>query len=209
MLTVCIVEDREDIRGRLVRRVAEMPLVRVLGDFGSGAEALEHLPRLRPDLTILDIGLPDVRGTEVLERLLRDGFEGAFVMFTVFDHDEELFRALELGAGGYILKHEGASGVVEAVDEFRRGGAPMSRRVAQRVLRSFRGERPGRRTKRLEALTPQQHAILELLSEGLLNKEIGARLGLTEATVKQHNVRIYRKLSVNNRAEAIRLFLTA
>ena len=209
MLTVAVVEDQEDIRTRLVRRLGEVSGVEVLGACRTGEEALLELPRWRPALTILDIGLPDRRGTEVMARLLDAEYAGAFIAFTVFEDDDELFHALELGAVGYILKSDGVAGVIRAIEEFRRGGAPMSRCIAQRVLRSFRVERPVRLSAKLEDLTPQQNAILELLSQGLLNKEIAARLNFTEATIKQYNVHIYRKLSVNNRAEAIRLYLTS
>ena len=209
MLTVCIVEDQSAIRERVGKRLAGMAMVEVLGTFDSGPAALEGLPRLRPALTIMDIGLPGMTGTEVVARLYAEEYAGDFVMFTVFEHDDHLFRALELGASGYILKGEGASGVERAVEEYRRGGAPMSRAIAQRVLASFRQPPEVRLSAKLEDLTPQQNKVLHLVAEGLLNKEIADRLGVTEATVKQHNVRIYRKLAVNNRAEAIRAYLSA
>lgn len=208
MLTVCIVEDQAPIRERISRRLAGMSMVEVLGAFDSGTAALEGLPRLRPALTIMDIGLPGMSGTEVVARLYAAEYPGDFVMFTVFEHDDHLFRALELGAAGYLLKGDGAAGVERAVDEYRRGGAPMSRAIAQRVLESFRRPPQVRLTAKLEELTPQQNRVLELIAEGLLNKEIADRLDVTEATIKQHNVRIYRKLAVNNRAEAIRAYLS-
>ncbi len=208
MLTVCIVEDQVAIRERIGARVAAMPMVRLLGTFASAEEALAGLPTLAPDLTILDIGLPGMSGTEALARLVAGGYGGGVIMFTVFEEDEHLFRALELGASGYLLKDEGPAGVQRAIEEFRDGGAPMSPRIAQRVLRSFRDSRVVGLSAKLAELTEQQYAILELLAEGLLNKEIADRLGLAEGSIKQHNFRIYRKLSVNNRAEAIRLYLT-
>ena len=208
MMKVCLVEDQQAIRERVSRQVTAIPMVTLAGVYASAEEALAGLPVVRPDLTIFDIGLPGMSGTEALARLVADGFEGGVIMFTVFDEDEHLFRALQLGAVGYILKDEGPVGVQRAIEEFRRGGAPMSPQIAQRVLRSFRDERMSRLSAKLATLTEQQLAILELLAEGLLNKEIADRLGLAEGSIKQHNFRIYRKLSVNNRVEAIRLYLS-
>ena len=204
---MCIVEDQEQIRTRVAGRVAAMPMVRVAGTFATGEDALAGLPDLAPELTILDIGLPGLSGAEVLARLVEGGFGGDVIMFTVFDTDEHLFGALELGARGYILKEDGPGGVAAAVEEYRRGGAPMSAAVARRVLASFRDERRVGLAVKREGLTEQQGRILELMAEGLLNKEIADRLGLTEGTIKQHNYRIYRKLSVNNRVEALRVYL--
>jgi len=180
-----------------------MTLVRVLGAYSTGDEAFENLPQVKPKLTIMDIGLPGMTGTEVVARLTADGYEGDFIMYTVFDHDKHLFRALEIGAKGYILKEEGPAGVEAAVDEYRRDGAPMSRAIARRVIQSFNQKRPIRLSANFEDLTAQENTILELLSQGLQNKEIASKLAIKEGTVKQHNVRIYRKLSVNNRSEAM------
>lgn len=206
MLTVCIVEDTDRIRERVGARVAAMPMVEVLGTFTNGEDALKGLPRLGPQLTVMDIGLPGLTGTQTLARLVDEGFGGDAIMFTVFDTDDDLFGALELGARGYILKEEGPAGVARAIEEYRRGGAPMSPAIARRVLSTFREPVRVGLSAKLDALSPVQLRILEAIAEGLLNKEIAARLGLTEGTIKQHNYRIYRKLSVQNRAEAVRLY---
>ena len=206
MLTVCIVEDQRDIRGVLSAHLERARDIRFLGAFASAEEALVGLPRLRPEVTIMDIGLPGMSGTACIARLSEGGYVGDFLMFTVFEHDEHLFGALELGAVGYVLKSEGAAGVERALEEYRRGGAPMTRRIARRVLERFRV--PARPAHDFAALSPQENTVLELVAEGLLNKEIAARLAIAEATVKRHNVNIYRKLSVNNRAEAVRAYLT-
>ena len=206
-LTVCIVEDQRDIRTALVSHLETLADLRVLGAFASAEEALVGLPRLRPEVTVMDIGLPGLSGTACIARLTEDGYRGDFLMFTVFEHDEHLFGALELGAVGYILKSEGAGGVERGLEEYRRGGAPMTRRIARRVLERFRAPAKAPRQD-FAALSPQENTVLELVADGLLNKEIAARLEIAEATVKRHNVNIYRKLSVNNRAEAVRAYLT-
>lgn len=208
MLTVCIIEDQKVIRERVSAHIDNLPLVKVLQTFESAERALEVLPVLKPQLTIMDIGLPGMTGTEALARLTSTNFQGDVIMFTIYDDADHLFRALELGAVGYVLKEDGIRGIERAIDEYRRGGGPMSRGIALRVLKSFSEKSILGRSPKLEMLTLQQETILKLLSEGLLNKEIASKLGLTEGTIKQHNIRIYRKLSVNNRAEAIRLYLT-
>jgi len=147
-------------------------------------------------------------GTELLARLVDQGFSGDVIMFTVFDHDEHLFRALELGAIGYVLKEERVAGIQRAIAEYQSGGAPMSPSIAKRILQSFNKSKAIGLSAKLETLTEQQLNIIRLLADGLLNKEIGDRLGLKEGSIKQHNHRIYRKLSVNNRAEAVKLYLT-
>jgi len=206
MLTICIVEDTGSIRKRLAARVEAMKDVSLLATYANAEEAFIGLQRLRPSLTILDIGLPKMTGTELLAKLLAEGYSGDFIMFTVFDHDEHLFRALELGASGYVLKEERAAGVQAAIENYRAGGAPMSPAIAKRVLQSF--QKPQRLSEtRVETLTERQNEILHLVANGLLNKEIAERLKLTEGTVKQHIHRIYQKMSVNNRAEAVRLYL--
>ena len=208
MLTVCIVEDQRDIREALALVVEAAAGLRLLGTFSNGEDALRGLPRLAPALTVMDIGLPEMSGTACIAHLADGNYRGDFLMFTVFEHDEHLFGALELGARGYILKGEGPGGVLAAIEEYRAGGAPMSRPIAQRVLDSFSVRTRRVRPLAFEALTPQENTVLELVADGLLNKEVAARLAIAEATVKRHNVNIYRKLSVNNRAEAVRAYLT-
>jgi DNA-binding NarL/FixJ family response regulator len=207
MLTLSIVEDTDAIRERLVRQVERMPDVELVSTYRTGIEAYDGLLHTQPNLVIMDIGLPGMSGTELLARLAAKDFIGDALMFTVFDHEEKLFLALKLGAKGYILKEEGATGVAAAIEEYRRGGAPMSRSIAQKVLNSFAQTRDAKASSKIEDLTEQQTKILKLMADGLLNKEVAIKLGLTEGAIKQHNNRIYRKLSVNNRVEAIRLFL--
>jgi len=208
MLSVCIVEDTKSISKRVSARLDAMSNVSVLTTYENAEDALEGLLRLRPQLTIMDIGLPKMSGTELLARLVDKGFDGDVIMFTVFDHDEHLFRALELGAIGYVLKEDRASGVQHAVEVYVKGGAPMSPSIAKRVLQTFSRPKTVGLSAKLETLTEQQLKIIRLLAEGLVNKEIADRLELTEGSIKQHIHRIYRKLCVNNRAEAVKLYLT-
>ncbi|HQU60888.1 MAG TPA: response regulator transcription factor, partial [Saprospiraceae bacterium] len=167
-----------------------------------------HLPQQRPDLVLMDIGLPKMNGVECMIRVKLQAPEVDFLMFTVFDNDEYVFEALKAGAVGYVLKSERATGALRAIEEYAQGGAPMSRDIARKVLSSFHTHNK-KAGEGFENLTPQQLLILEQLSQGLLNKEIADRLGISEGTVKQHNYAIYKKLQVNNRTEAVQKYLSS
>ena len=206
MIRLSIVEDRTDIRQSLCRALERQPGINCISNYASAEAALKGLPKDQPSLVLMDIGLPKMTGTECMIQLQQLGLQADFLMFTVFESDAHLFTALEAGAVGYVLKREGSSGVIRAIQEYQLGGAPMSRTIARRVLRSFGNSAP--LTDAQELLTPQQYRVLQLLAKGLLNKEIGMRLQISERTVKQHNVAIYRKLKVQNRAEAVRYYLT-
>jgi len=171
MISISIVEDNEVIRERLERRVTEMPEISMVSAYPTGELALEGFTVNPPDIAIMDIGLPGMSGTELLARLVDTGFEGNTLMFTVFDNDEHLFKALQLGAAGYILKEEGPEGVVAAIEEHLKGGSPMSRSIAHKVLQSFRQKNHFGYSAKLGELTKQQYRILDLMAEGLLNKE--------------------------------------
>lgn len=155
----------------------------------------------------MDIGLPGMSGLECMAKLKARGLTGAFLMFTVFDHDEYLFEAFKLGASGYIIKGDGEEGLQAAIQDWKAGGAPMSRTIAQRVVQSFQQGSQLPPKPALEVLSDRERDILDLIAEGLLNKEIADRLNIAGGTVKQHNYNIYRKLNVNNRVEAIRKYL--
>jgi len=201
---ISVVEDQSEVRRSLVKRIDRTEGLICISDFENAEDALLKLPAQRPDLVLMDIGLPKMNGVECMIRLKLEAPEMDFLMFTVFDNDEYVFDALKAGAAGYVLKSERTTGAIRAIQEYQEGGAPMSRDIARKVLQSFH-EKP---KKKFEQLTPKQKQILEQLSQGLLNKEIASRLGITEGTVKQHNYTIYKKLQVNNRTEAVQKYLS-
>ena len=205
MLSVCIVEDQAPVRKRIRAMIEKQSGSKCLGDFSTGEAALEALPELLPDVTIMDVSLPGMSGIDCMARLAAEGYDGDFIILTTRDTDDILFRALELGARGYLLKEKGLKGVAAALEEYRLGGAPMSRQIAQRVLNSFRKTADGR-GEGLAGLTKQQRIVLELVAQGRTNKEIARKLDIAESTVKQHNFRIYRRLKVTTRGEAVRFY---
>ena len=206
MIKISIVEDQPDIRKSLVRNITRTEGLICLSDYGTAEEALINLPLDQPDLVLMDIGLPKMSGIECMIRIALKDIKIDFLMFTVSEHDEEVFEALKAGAIGYVLKEDGQMGPIKAIKEYQAGGAPMSRNIAKKVLQSFKTQKNAS-SKSFENLTEQQFIILQLLAEGLLNKEIADRLDITERTVKQHNNAIYKKLQVNNRTEAVLRYL--
>ena len=208
---VAIVEDNAGICEQLTRVIARDPnLVAVCTCRNAGAAFL-RIPSAQPDVIIMDIHLPDGSGIDCTARLKRQLPETQIIMFTVSDETDQIVKALEAGASGYILKDTAPTEILAAIRDVLTHGAPMSREVARKLIESFR--RPSTPAagssvvSSVEPLTPREVEILQLLAEGLLYKEIGARLSITIDTVSSHLKSIYRKLHVRSRTEAVTKFL--
>jgi len=152
----------------------------------------------------MDINLPGINGVEAV-RTLKERFPQInFLMCTVFEDDESIFQALRAGAGGYILKNNSPLKILEAIKEVHEGGAPMSAAIAKRVINSFYGiPKPAISTH--SSLSEREMEVLQLLSQGLLYKEAASRLGLSVETIRSHCHKIYEKLHVNSKLEAINI----
>ncbi len=204
-IRVSIVEDDALIRETLRSLFILEPGVEPFTVHSTAEDALLRLHERCPDVVIMDINLPGQSGIDCV-RQLRDRCTGTqFLMYTVHDDDQRVFEALKAGANGYILKSAKPDEILDAVRELNAGGAPMSAHVARRVVAQLRT--PGERsTGDLEILSDREREVLQLLAQGLLYKEIGDRLGITVGTIKQHIHRIYEKLHVQNRTEAVNRF---
>jgi DNA-binding NarL/FixJ family response regulator len=172
------------------------------------AEAVAALPAARPDVVIVDVNLPDGTGVDCVRRLATVMPETEFVMLTIYQDAEILFEALAAGAHGYLIKPVRADELVEAIRDVVAGGAPLSNVVARRIVRSF--ERPAAPSLRHEPppdrmgeLSARERDVLELLSTGLLYKEIAVELGISLNTVMTYMRRIYKKLHVTSRHYAV------
>lgn len=200
-LTVAIVEDRRELRESLAVLIGGSPGFRLTGAFRSMEEALPALQRETPRVALLDIGLPGMSGIEGARLLKQRHPELVVLTLTVFDDDDNIFDALCAGASGYLLKDTPPARLLDGLREAATGGAPMSPGVAQRVLALFRSVRPPERED--YALTPHEQRLLGLLVEGHSYKSAAAALGVSVNTVAFHVKRVYDKLQVHSKSEAV------
>ena len=198
-IKVAIVEDNAGICEELQHVLTSAKDLACVGVCCNGEDALETLPKVVPDVIIMDIHLPDITGIVCTGRLKRVLPETQILMFTIQDDIDQIVKALEAGASGYLLKDAAPPEILAAVRDVHNHGAPMSRDVARKLVATF--HQPARGTD--ERLTPRESEILTLLGEGLLYKEIGDRLAIKLDTVRTHVRSIYRKLHVRSRTQAL------
>jgi len=200
-ISLAIVEDLDEVREGLKQFISLNPEFKVLDTFKTAEEALYDLPRLRPDIVIMDINLPGMNGIDCIKEVKNKIPGTQFMMFTVYENDEKVFEALKAGASGYLLKNTGLVQMIEALQELHHGGSPMSANIARKLVTVFRQQ--GGDAVPLHTLSNRENEILQLLSKGLLYKEIADQLSISTSTVRQHIHKIYDKLHVQNRTEAI------
>lgn len=200
-ISLAIVEDLDEVRDGLQQFIALNSEFTVLDTFKTAEEALHDLPLLRPDIVIMDINLPGINGIDCIREVKSKTPKTQFMMFTVYENDEKVFEALKAGASGYLLKNTGLLQLVEALKELHNGGSPMSANIARKLVTMFREKE--RELDNVESLSLRENEILQWLSHGLLYKEIAVQLSISVSTVRQHIHKIYEKLHVQNRTEAI------
>src|SRR4051812_32732258 len=203
MTTVGIVEDDPGLGSGLRRIVEGTPDCSCAGVWRTGEEALAKVPAFRPHVVLMDIHLPGISGIETTARLKAELPELLVIMVTVYRDHDKIFDALKAGACGYLLKRSSPAEVRQAILAVRQGGAPMSAEIARRVVEAFHRPRQAASGAQEEInLSKRETEILDLLTQGLANKEIADRLGLSTETVRVHLKRIYDKLHVHSRTEA-------
>ncbi|RAY14274.1 DNA-binding response regulator [Actinomadura craniellae] len=207
MIRVLVVDDQTIVRAGFAALLAAQPDITVVGEAGDGLAAVELARRHTPDVVVMDIRMPGMDGIEAARRILgRPGAEGVRVLvLTTFDVDEYVFEALAVGASGFLLKDATADELVSAVRVVARGDALLSPQVTGRLVREFtrqRRHRP-RPPAELETLTARENEVLVLIAAGLSNAEIAARLVVSEHTVKTHVARVFTKLGLRDRAQAV------
>jgi DNA-binding NarL/FixJ family response regulator len=203
-INVAVVEDVQEIRESLQELVAGMPGFHCVGTYATAEAAIADIPVIKPNIVLMDINLPGMNGIEAV-RQLKESFPGiSFLICTVFDDDENIFLALRAGASGYIVKNNAPRKILEAIKEVHEGGAPMSASIAKRVISSFHNV-PKEVIPKHTALSEREMEVLQLLSQGLLYKEAANRLGLSVETIRSHCQKIYEKLQVNTKLEAINI----
>ena len=205
IIKVAIVEDDIRFRKSLRRVIESKPGLTCVAEYGTGAEAIEHIPHDLPEVVLMDLNLPDCSGADVAAHLKSQLPDISVVILTVYNDADHIFKALRAGASGYLLKQATAGEILEAIADAHRGGAPMTSEIARLVVRSFR-EVP-MTPSGTGQLSARELEILALLSEGLANKEIADRLKISFATVRTHLMHIYEKLHVRCRTEAAAKYL--
>jgi DNA-binding NarL/FixJ family response regulator len=205
MIRVALVDDQAMVRAGLARILSPTDGFEVVAECGDGLEAVEEVPAARPDVTLMDIRMPQLDGIASTAQLRELPDPAPILMLTTFGEDAMLWGAIEAGAAGFVLKDSSAEDLITAVRSVAGGGAWFDPAVAPRVLDRYRRvvAPAARDVERLELLTNREHAVLRLMARGATNAEIASSLHVAEATVKTHVGRIFSKLDVRDRAAAI------
>lgn len=206
-ISVAIVEDNNDIRNALEQIIDMADGYTLAGSCVNGEEAIINIPHLKPKIVLMDINLGGISGIDVVRVLKEEHPEILFMMCTVYEEDEKIFEALNAGASGYVLKKTAPDKLLDAIKELYEGGAPMSSQIARKVVTTFQNKTVASASNEtLGLLSRREKEILEMLSKGLLYKEIAEQLGISSETVRKHVYHIYEKLHVGTRIEAVNKF---
>lgn len=205
MTTVAIVEDNAAVSNSLKKVLAESSECECVCICANAEDALKVVPKHEPDVVIMDIELPEMSGIECTDKLKRLLPETQILILTVYKNSDLIFKALEAGASGYLLKRSTPDEILSALREVKEGGAPMSGEIARKVVQYFR--KPIAPNPEIQSLTKREEEILSFLAEGYTSKEIGDKLSITYDTVCSHLRHIYDKLHVRSRTQAVIKYL--
>ena len=204
-ITVSIVEDNDQLRETLARVLGRAGNFECVGRHATAEAALEQLPAERPNVVIMDINLPGMNGVECVRRLKQLLPGTQVMMLTAYEDTENIFNALAAGANGYLLKRTPRAELLDAIRDVHRGGSPMTTHIARKVVQSF--QQSAASSQQTEDLSPREREVLDCLAQGFLYKEIADKLGISYETVHTYIRRIYEKLQVRTRTEAVAKFL--
>jgi DNA-binding NarL/FixJ family response regulator len=205
-ITISVVEDNAELRESLVRFLSGSPGFRLVSAYPDAEQALAQLPKEKPAVVLMDINLPRMNGIECVRRLKEQMPQVLVVMLTVYEDSQQIFQALAAGACGYLVKRVQPDELLQALHEVHRGGSPMSSHIARKVVLSFQenSQKPQRET---DCLSPREQEVLDHLARGLSYKQIADQLGLSIDSVRTYIRRIYEKLHVRSRTEAVVKYL--
>lgn len=209
-IRILVVEDSALVREgiRTVLATAGDPPLQIVGEAGTNAEAVAACARLKPDVVLLDIRLPDGSGFTACRGMLQHHPALRVLVLTSHSNDSFVYEAVNAGAHGYLMKEIDPAGLIQAVRDVAAGRSILAPDVTERVLQLLRGGSDGSRTgDDLAALSPQEHRVLALVAEGLTNKQVGQQLNLSENTVKNYLINVFEKLQVKRRAQAAALYV--
>ncbi len=199
--SVLIVDDQALFRSGLARLLNEDRRIKVVGEAGDAAEALELVAELEPDVVLMDLKMPGLSGIEATSMILKRYPNTKVLILTTFEVEPYLVDALAAGARGYVLKHSSSEAIASSVITVRDGEQVFSDAVATRLLQMLVA--PGKRGGVYDGLTGREIEILKLLAAGLANKQIATTLGISEKTVRNHVSNLYEKLHIYDRSQAV------
>jgi DNA-binding NarL/FixJ family response regulator len=201
-IAVSIVEDDVSLRSIYAGWIEEADGFTLVSQYDDGQEAHEGIPADMPDVVLTDINLPGLNGVECVRSLKNKLPQIQFIMITVYEDSNRIFKALEAGATGYLLKNTPREQLLSSLREVHQGGSPMSSGIARKVVQCFRQTSPSDPENELSQLSKREEEVLDLLAQGYLCKEIANKLGISNNTVDTYRRRIYEKLHVHSRSQA-------
>jgi DNA-binding NarL/FixJ family response regulator len=205
-IKVAIVDDDEGIRTGLAALIRRAPNLKLAGDYANAETALKEIPRHPPDVVLMDINLPGMKGVECVRQLKAAMPVVQFLMLTVYEDSDSLFNSLKAGASGYLLKRTASARLLEAIRDVHAGGSPMTPQLARRVVQFFAHPADGASSS-LAGLTPGEKEFLNQLANGYAYKEIADRMKISIDTVRSYVRTVYEKLHVHSRTEAVVKYL--
>lgn len=206
-ISVVLVEDDRALLQELCVLLADSPRLDVVGSYTTGRDAIKEIAQACPDVALIDLGLPDLSGVELIRYLTEAGCKTECLVLTVYDDDAHLFPALQAGAVGYIVKNDASlPEIVRAIEEVRQGGAPMSVGIARRILQEVRQGPRHAGQLLVQSLTKRELEILEQSAQGFTTKKVAEALCISYEAVRSHQKNIYRKLRVHSLVEAVAVF---
>src|SRR6266704_377308 len=200
-IDVSIVEDDPHVRKMLASWISRATGFQLVGEWGDAESALAPLEEKKPDVVLMDINLPGKSGVDAVKRLKPALPNTQFVMLTVYEDEDHIYNALAAGASGYLLKQTPREELLAALQDVHRGGSPITSNIARKIVQSFR--RVSVPAAEGEVLSPREEEVLDMLTQGFLFKEVADRLNISVHTVNTYVRRIYEKLHVQSRAQAV------
>jgi len=206
VITVSVVEDDPGARAILNEWIEGSDTLDCVGVYESAEAAITRLPKEKPSVVLMDINMPGMSGIECVRRLKPQMTDTQFVMLTVYEDPDHIFKALSSGASGYLLKRTPRAELLDAIKDVHSGGSPMSSNIARKIVQSFQRFNNPPAAAEPNNLSPREREVLELLARGYLYKEIADMLHISVPTVNAHIRRIYEKLHVRSRSQAVAKF---
>ena len=202
-IRVLVVDDQSMVRAGLRMLLVDEPDIEVVAEAGNGREAVAQAARFHPDVVLMDIRMPELDGLEATRRILAAGDTARVLVLTTFNLDEYVYEALGAGASGFVLKDDPPEQLIAAVRTIADGDALLSPTVTRRVIREFTRLRRQAPPEAVATLTSRELEVFRLITQGLSNAEIGRALFISDTTVKTHVTRLFQKLDLRDRAQAI------